>query len=172
MVYINTNDPAQLDVALIPNAIYNSVINYDRKAVQIYIEENPALIWQFIAFNGSLKLASSAYVQRKVSGYYRVPWVTYYQVQNGTDNVVLSQAQQALLFQYMLNHWGGINGLSISYLQFILSVIQTFVQRIYINRAYIQQGKPICLNNISLTKTINNSDDFLEFCRTIFYYSK
>jgi hypothetical protein len=132
-VIINFNSTAELDKSIIPNAIYNETINKEKIKIQDYFILHPLLLYSFVGYNGALKLANQLSSNKKCGCYYKIPWKTYYEVNNNTSSISLSFSQQVEEYRYMIKFW--YPSPEISYMQYLseiaLSMILDISQFLY-----------------------------------------
>ena len=77
-VLINFTTTEELDEAIIPWAIYNETINHEKLKIQTYFILHPSLLFSFVGYNGTLKLANQLASNLKCGCFYNIPWKTYY----------------------------------------------------------------------------------------------
>ena len=124
-VIINFNSNAELDKSIIPNAIYNETINKEKIKIQNYFILHPLLLYSFVGYNGALKLANQLASNKKCGCYYKIPWKTYYEVNNNTSNISLSFNQQVEEYRYMIQFW--YPSPEISYMQYLSEIALTMI---------------------------------------------
>ena len=87
---IHFNSSKDLDIALIPSAIYNETINKQTLKIQDYFIKNPLVLFSFVGFNSKLKLANQLASTKKCGCFYTMPWETEYQKVNQTNKLSIS----------------------------------------------------------------------------------
>ena len=104
-IIINFPTEADLDKAIIPNAIYNETLNKQTEAITTYFIKNPKVLISFVGFNSTLKQAEQLTYNKKCGCYYNIPWLTYYGKQNNIPITTLSFAQQVQEYRFMIRYW-------------------------------------------------------------------
>ena len=135
---INIQNDADLDMALIPNEIYDMTINKEKTNIIKYFLEHPELLMSFVGFNGKLKLANQLASNLLCGCYYTMPWITHYQVENSLNETVLSFNQQVLEYRYMIIH--SPPSPDISYMQYLSSIALTMISQIGQMMYYMQNN--------------------------------
>jgi hypothetical protein len=102
---INFGTTQEMDMYLIPNAIYNETINKNKIKIQEYFILHPKLLLSFVGFNGALKLSNQLASNKKCNCFYTMPWKTYYDEVFQTKNTTLTFAQQVDEYRYMILNW-------------------------------------------------------------------
>jgi len=123
------NPGEELDTFLIPNEIYDLTINRETKSIQKYFfQENPKLMFSFIGFNSKLKMSNQLLNDRKCSCFYKMPWITKYQVTNNTDSSILLFSQQIQIYKYMIKNW--YPSPSMSHMRYLSSIALGMIQQL------------------------------------------
>jgi hypothetical protein len=132
-VIINFNKTSDIDIAIIPEVIYNETINKEREKIENYFILHPKLLLSFVGFNGALKLANQLAANKKCGCYYKLPWITHYATINNVKDVDLSFSQQVNEYRYMILYWKPSPEIShMQYLsQIALGMIQDIKQFLY-----------------------------------------
>jgi len=104
-IIINFPTDADLDKAIIPNAIYNQTLNKQTDAITTYFIKNPRVLMSFVGFNSILKQAEQLTYNKKCGCFYNIPWLTYYGSQNNIKITTLSFAQQVQQNRFMIRYW-------------------------------------------------------------------
>jgi hypothetical protein len=141
-VIINFNSTADLDKSIIPNAIYNETINKEKIKIQNYFILHPLLLYSFVGYNGALKLANQLASNKKCGCYYKIPWKTYYQVENNTSNISLSFSQQVEEYRYMIKFWHPST--TLSYMQYLSEIALGMILDISQFRYYRNNNLETC----------------------------
>lgn len=95
----------ELDQQIIPYVIYNETINREKEKIQDYFILHPALLYSFVGYNGTLKLANQLSSNKKCGCFYTLPWKTYYSHVNNLGKTTLSFSQQVEEYRYMILNW-------------------------------------------------------------------
>jgi hypothetical protein len=127
-VILNLNTSKDIDIAIIPEVIYNETINKERQNIENYFILHPKLLLSFIGFNSTLKLANQLAYNKKCGCYYKIPWITHYGSINNIKNVDLSFSQQVDEYRYMILYWKPSPELS--YMQYLSQIALTMIQDI------------------------------------------
>jgi len=127
-VILNLTTIKDIDIAIIPEVIYNETINKERKKIETYFILHPTLLLSFVGFNGALKLANQLASDKKCGCYYKIPWITHYASINNIKNVDLSFSQQVDEYRYMILYWKPSPELS--YMQYLSQIALTMIQDI------------------------------------------
>lgn len=126
-------NPADIDTAIIPNALYKYTIDKNKEAIQDYFILHPLLMYSFVGYNSALKLAEFLTANKKCGCYYKIPWKTYYQVENNLDEQFsLAFAQQVAEYRYMILHW--YPSPEISHMQYLSRIALGMIQDIGVYR--------------------------------------
>jgi len=127
-VILNINTSKDIDIAIIPEVIYNETINKETKKIEDYFILHPKLLLSFVGFNSTLKLANQLAYNKKCGCYYKIPWITHYASINNIKNVDLSFSQQVDQYRYMILYW--IPSPELSYMQYLSQIALTMIQDI------------------------------------------
>lgn len=125
---INFNSDKDLDIALIPSAIYNETINHQTLKIQDYFIKNPLVLFSFVGFNSALKLANQLGSNKKCGCFYTIPWKTHYQELNHTGKLSITFGQQVEEYRYMILYW--IPSPERSYMQYLSQIALTMIMNI------------------------------------------
>jgi len=101
----NYGTSSDLDKALIPHVIYEETINKHREKIESYFITHPLLMFSFVGFNGTLKLANQLSSNKKCGCFYYMPWLTEWGFNNNVNKTVLSFTQQVQQYRYMILYW-------------------------------------------------------------------
>ena len=91
----------EMDQQIIPYVIYNETINREKEKIQDYFILHPALLYSFVGYNGTLKLANQLSSNKKCGCFYTLPWKTYYSHVNNLGKTTLSFSQQVEEYRYL-----------------------------------------------------------------------
>ena len=127
-VILNLNTSKDIDIAIIPEVIYNETINKQTKKIEDYFILHPKLLLSFVGFNSTLKLANQLAYNKKCGCYYKIPWITHYASINNIKNVDLSFSQQVEEYRYMILYW--TPSPELSYMQYLSQIALTMIQNI------------------------------------------
>ena len=120
-IIINFETTKELDMAIIPNAIYNETINKETEKIRNYFILHPYILYSFVGFNGALKLANQLNSNKKCGCFYNIPWKTYYGVQNNLNKPLsISFTQQVEEYRYMILYW--TPSPEMSYMQYLSQI--------------------------------------------------
>ena len=122
---VSFNSSAELDSAIIPNVIYSQTINREKTQIQNYFILHPKLLYSFVGFNGTLKLANQLASNKKCGCFYTLPWVSYYEAQNNFTGLTLSFNQQVDEYRYMILNW--YPSPNISNMQYLSEIALTMI---------------------------------------------
>ena len=157
---------ADIDRNIIPNEIYDQTINKEKDAIIRYFFKNPLLMFQFVGYNGALKLSYQLSSQKKCNCFYRFPWVTYYAAQNDVSNVVLAFSQQVQEYQYMIKYW--YPSPEMSYMRYLSNIALNIIQDIGVYRYNLANNLNAgCILNTPFYKL--NFDNIEDFKFYVFY---
>ena len=122
-----------IDKAIIPNALYTYTIDKNKEAIQNYFILHPLLMYSFVGYNSALKLADFLTANKKCGCYYKIPWKTYYQVENNlNEKFSLAFTQQVAEYRYMIINW--YPSPRISYMQYLSNIALGMIQDIGVYR--------------------------------------
>lgn len=122
---ININVTSELDQAIIPAEIYDLTISKETEKIMNYFILHPKLMFQFVGYNGALKLANQLSSNKKCGCYYTIPWLTYYGKENNINKTVLSFSQQVEEYRYMILYWKPSP--EISYMQYLSQIALSMI---------------------------------------------
>lgn len=151
----------EMDEDLIPYNIYNETINKEKIKIQSYFILHPKLLYSFVGFNGTLKLANQLSSNKKCGCFYKIPWKTYYDFKNNTKVTTLTFSQQVDEYRYMILNW--TPSPKISYMQYLseiaLAMILDISQYMYYRSNNLQTciifNKKYYINNFKNEKVFN-----------------
>jgi len=127
-VIIDLNSSKDIDIAIIPEVIYNETINKEKEKIENYFILHPKLLFSFVGYNSALKLANQLSSDKKCGCYYKIPWITHYGTINNITGVDLSFSQQVELYRYMILYWKPSP--EISYMQYLSQIALNMIQDI------------------------------------------
>lgn len=139
------NPGKELDTFLIPNEIYDLTINRETKKIQKYFfQTNTELMISFIEFNSKLKMSNQLFYNRKCSCFYKIPWVTKYQIDNNNKSTILLFNQQVKLYDYMIKYW--YPSTEMSHMRYLSSIALGIIRQIKQFNYYITNN--LSCNNL------------------------
>ena len=141
-IIINFNSNKELDISLIPSAIYNETINNQTTQIQNYFIKHPQLLLSFVGFNSTLKLANQLSSNKKCGCFYNIPWRTQYQELNNTSQMTISFSQQVDEYRYMILYW--IPSPERSYMQYLSQIALQMISNIKQFLYYRTNNKEDC----------------------------
>ena len=118
-IIVNFDNDKDLDMAIIPDVIYEYTIDKKKEAIEDYFIKHLNLLFSFVGFNSALKLANQLASNKKCGCFYKLPWITHYQAVNN-KKIVLSFSQQVEEYRYMLINW--YQSGNISYMQYLSQI--------------------------------------------------
>ncbi len=112
-----------LDIELIPNILVQEVLHKKKNKIIHILKKNPTLLNQLTEFyNITLMSAHNTEFQSKNGRGYRVPWLTFYQIKEGSSSpMLLSFQQQYQFLRYLLNN---SNPHGKSHFLYLINIIQ------------------------------------------------
>ena len=132
-IILNLNNIKDIDIAIIPEVIYNETINKEKEKIENYFILHPKLLLSFVGFNSKLKQANQLSSDKKCGCYYKIPWITHYGSINNIKYIDLSFSQQVEEYRYMILYWNPSPELS--YMQYLsqiaLGMLQDINQYLY-----------------------------------------
>jgi hypothetical protein len=125
-----------LDNDLLPFEYYDIIINRDTKELKKKLIENTILSQKIIKFYYNQILTAYRYQWNNRNGTkYKMPWLTYIQVNNDSNEVVISFTEQWKLFQYIHTNQQR-NGYTKSNFAYLINIVNSIYlekpQKIYI----------------------------------------
>lgn len=141
-IIINFGTTENLDMQIIPEAIYTMTINKETLQIQNYFILHPRLMYSFVGYNGALKLANQLSSNKKCGCFYNIPWKTHYDEENGTKQTSLSFSQQVEEYRYMIRYW--IPSPQKSYMQYLSEIALSMVLDISQYMYYISNNLDPC----------------------------
>jgi len=125
-----------LDNDLLPNEYYDIIINRNTKELRRKLIENKILSQKIIKFYYNQILTAYRFQWNNKNGtQYKMPWLTYIQVNNDSNEVVISFKDQWKLFQYIhMNQQR--NGYTKSNFAYLINIVNSIYlekpQQIYV----------------------------------------
>jgi hypothetical protein len=164
---ININVVSELDKQIIPAEIYDITISKETDKIMNYFILHPRLMFSFIGYNSSLKLANQLNYNRKCGCYYNIPWLTQYGKENNIKTTVLSFSQQVQEYDYMILNWKPSS--TISYMHYLSQIALSMV--LDINQYFYYQSNNLETCTIFQKKYyLNNFKSPKNFVNYIKYY--
>ena len=125
-----------LDNDLLPNEYYDIIINRNTKELRKKLIENKILSQKIIRFYYNQILTAYRFQWNNKNGIqYKMPWLTYIQVNNSSNEVVISFTEQWKLFQYIHTNQQR-NGYTKSNFAYLINIVNSIYlqhpQKIYI----------------------------------------
>jgi hypothetical protein len=149
---------SEIDVAIIPNEMYDITINRQKLKIQEYFISHPKLMFSFVGFNSALKLANQLASDKKCKCNYLIPWITKYQVDNNTRDVKLTFSQQVAEYRYMILNW--YPSPSISNMRYLSNIALGIIQDLGVYRYYLGNNLQTCsLSNKPYIRNIFGDDN-------------
>ena len=159
------NKIQQIDKQVIPNAVYDLVIERKKLQLKKYLEQHPKLMFNISQFNQALKVSNNYECQNKCNCAYKIPWVTKYGADNGKgNNVYLSFTQQVELYRYMIRYW--YPSPQISNMRFLSMVALGTLQELKLDKTLIGEGKNPCVvgqKDVIVGKVFDTNYQFLQY---------
>jgi len=141
-VLINFTTTEELDEAIIPWAIYNETINHEKLKIQTYFILHPSLLFSFVGYNGTLKLANQLASNLKCGCFYNIPWKTYYDEKNNKKKTTLTFSQQVDEYRYMILYWNPSP--KRSYMQYLSQIALAMILQIKLYTYSLQNNLEYC----------------------------
>jgi len=127
-----------LDNDLLPNEYYDIIINRDTKELRKKLIENTILSQKIIKFYYNQILTAYRFQWNNKNGtQYKMPWLTYIQVNNDSNEVVISFSEQWRLFQYIHTNQQR-NGFTRSNFAYLINIV---------NSIYLEKPQKVYLIN-------------------------
>jgi len=125
-----------LDIDLLPNEYYDIIINRNTKELRRKLIENKVLSQKIIRFYYNQILNAYRFEWTNKNGMqYKMPWLTYIQAVNETNEVIISFQNQWKLFQYIHMNQPR-NGYTKSNFAYLINIVNSIYlehpQKIYI----------------------------------------
>ena len=139
---INFTSTKEMDIAIIPNVIYDDTISRRKLKIEDYFILHPKLLFSFVGYNGKLKLANQLAYDKKCGCFYNIPWITNYQVENNFKELTLSFSQQVEEYRYMIQNW--TPSPNISNMQWLSQIALTMILDIKQFSYYTQNNLETC----------------------------
>jgi len=126
-----------IDIDILPYQLYKYIINRNRKVLKEELLKNPKLSKKIINFYyTTLQTAYRMEFTNKNGIQFKVPWLTYYQVINESNGMILSFEQQWRFFQYINFYQRKNDNITLSNFTFLLNNVNALFlekpQNIYI----------------------------------------
>ncbi len=137
-----TETDSEIDVAIIPNEMYDITINRQKLKIQEYFIDHPQLMFSFIGYNSALKLANQLAYDKKCKCSYLIPWITKYQVENNTAKIKLTFSQQVSEYRYMILNW--YPSPNISNMRYLSNIALGIIQDLGLYRYYLGNNLQGC----------------------------
>jgi hypothetical protein len=159
------NKIQQIDKEIIPNAVYDLVMNRKKIQLKKYLEQHPKLMFSIAQFNQALKVSNNYASQNKCNCAYQIPWVTKYGADNNLGNsVYLSFTQQVEEYRYMIRYW--YPSPKISNMRFLSMIALGTLQELKLDKTMIGQGKNPCVvgqKDVIVGKVFDSNYQFLDY---------
>jgi hypothetical protein len=152
-VILNLNTQKEIDIAIIPEVIYNETINKEKNKIENYFIMHPQLLLSFIGFNSILKLSNQLSYNKKCGCYYKIQWITHYASINNIKNIYLSFSQQVEEYRYMILY--SEPSLELSHMKYLSLIALTMIQDI---KKYLYYRS----NNLEYCGIINNKKYYID----------
>ena len=125
-----------LDNDLLPNEYYDIIINRNTKELRKKLIKNKILSQKIIRFYYNQILTAYRFQWTNKNGtQYKMPWLTYIQVNNSSNEVVISFTEQWRLFQYINTNLKR-NGYTKSNFAYLINIVNSIYlekpQQIYV----------------------------------------
>jgi hypothetical protein len=125
-----------LDNDLLPNEYYDIIINRNTKELRRILIENKILSQKIIRFYYNQILTAYRFEWNNRNGTpYKMPWLTYIQVNNDSNEVVISFKDQWKLFQYIHTNQQR-NGYTKSNFSYLINIVNSIYlespQKVYL----------------------------------------
>jgi hypothetical protein len=159
------NKVQQIDRVIIPNAVYDLVI--ERKTLQLkkYLEQHPKLMFNIAQFNQTLKVSNQYASDNKCNCAYQLPWVTKYGATNNLGkSIYLSFTQQVEMYRYMIRYWYPYP--KISNMRYLSMVALGTLQELKLAKTMIGEGKNPCVvgqKDVIVGKTFSSNYKFIQY---------
>jgi hypothetical protein len=169
-IIINYGTDKDLDIAIIPEAIYNETINKEKNKIQSYLILHPHLLLSFVGYNGKLKLANQLASNKKCGCFYNIPWKTHYAEINNVKQTTLSFSQQVQEYRYMILYWNP--NPEISYMQYLSQIALGMILDIKLYNYSLSNNLEDCtiFQRKYFTDNFENKNAFKKYIKT--YFSK
>jgi hypothetical protein len=167
-VILNLNTNKEIDIAIIPEVIYNETLNKETEKIENYFILHPKLLLSFVGYNGALKLANQLAYNKKCGCYYKLPWITHYTTTNNIKNVYMSFSQQVEEYRYMILYW--LPSPEISYMQYLSQIALRMIQDIKTFLYYRTNNLEACniFNKKYYINNFQNKKIFLNYLNEYF----
>ena len=153
-----TETDSEIDIAIIPNEMYDITINRQKIKIQEYFVKHPKLMFSFIGYNSALKLANQLAYDKKCKCSYLIPWITKYQVENNTNSVKLTFSQQVSEYRYMILNW--YPSPNISNMRYLSNIALGIIQDLGLYRYYLGNNLQGCgVSNKPYLKNLFGDDN-------------
>jgi len=127
-----------LDNDLLPNEYYDIIINRNTKELRKKLIENKILSQKIIRFYYNQILNAYRFQWNNKNGtQYKMPWLTYIQVNNNSNEVIVSFSEQWRLFQYIHTNQQR-NGYTRSNFAYLINIV---------NSIYLEKPQKVYLIN-------------------------
>jgi hypothetical protein len=138
----NYGTSSDLDMALIPQVIYEDTINKNKEKIESYFILHPYLMFSFVGYNGALKLSNELGSNKKCGCFYNMPWLTHWANENNVKKTTLSYSQQIEEYRYMILYW--YPSPKISYMQWLSQIALGMILDIKQYNYYLSNNLQTC----------------------------
>jgi len=133
-----------IDVDILPYQLYGYIINRNRKKLKEELLKNIQLSKKIIKFYyTTLQTAYRMEFTNKNGIEFKVPWLTYYQITNESNGMILSFEQQWRFFQYINFYQRKNNNITLSNFTFLLNIV---------NELYLEKPLKIYITPLNSSK--------------------
>jgi hypothetical protein len=137
----NTYSDAQLDVAILPNAIYADVLARNYSAVRAYVIANPSIIQQLSFLNRAFRSAYT-YIGKGGSGNsYNLTYLSKFGVDNSVAIVTLNPNQSYNMYRYTAN-----TRFTNSNLSYLMNIAFSLANQLQSAKRTILNNGLVCVN--------------------------
>jgi hypothetical protein len=165
MIIPLNNNISLIDKEVIPNVLYDWVL--ERKTIKIkkYLENHPRLMFQIAQFNQALKVSNQYAANNKCNCAYQIPWITKYGKDNQKGNsIYLSFTQQVELYRYMIRYW--YPSPQISNMRYLSLIALGTLQQLKLAKTLIGEGKNPCVvgnKDVIVGKDFSSNYQFIKY---------
>ncbi len=165
MILPLNNNVSLIDKEVIPNVLYDWVLERKTMRIKKYLENHPRLMFQIAQFNQALKVSNQYAANNKCNCAYQVPWVTKYGKDNQKGNsIYLSFTQQVELYRYMIRYW--YPSPQISNMRYLSLIALGTLQQLKFAKTLIGEGKNPCVvgnKDVIVGKDFSSNYQFIKY---------
>ncbi len=132
---------AQIDLAILPDAVYDDVLARNLAAVRSYIIANPSMIQQFAFLNRAIRSAYTYIGKGGCGNRYNLTYLSKYSANNGGTLITMTAQQMYLMYRYLANA-----RMNQSHMAYLMNVAFGIANQLQTAKRTILRNGQVCVN--------------------------